>query len=84
MKWIFAAAAILVIGLLAIKASDWLPAEEIRIDEYISVIVNPAQATASANKVIARLDTDLAPEHVAKAAQVEVTQWSSALCLEGR
>lgn len=84
MKWIFAAAVILVIGLLAIKASDWLPAEEIRIDEYISVIVNPVQATASANKVIARLDTDLAPEHLAKAVQAEATQWSSALCLEGR
>lgn len=82
MKWIFVAVAILVIGLLATKGSDWLPAEEIRIDEHISVIANPAQATASAKTVIARLDT--VEEHVAKTAQVDVTQWSSALCLEGR
>jgi hypothetical protein len=84
MKWIFAAVASLVVGLLAIKGSDWLPAAELKIDEHISVIAHPAQPTVSTNKVIARLETDLVPEHMAKAAQLEVTPWSSALCPEGR
>ncbi|MDF3124998.1 hypothetical protein [Rheinheimera sp. 1928-s] len=84
MKWIFAAVAILVIGLLAIKGSDWLPAAELKIDDHISVIVNPAEPTASANKVLARLDTDLVPEHVAQLPQSEAVELSSALCLEGR
>lgn len=84
MKWIFAAVAILVIGLLATKGSDWLPAAEIKIDDHISVIVNPAEPTASANKFLARLDKDLVPEHVAQLPQSEAVELSSALCLEGR
>ncbi|EGM77626.1 hypothetical protein Rhein_2186 [Rheinheimera sp. A13L] len=84
MKWIFAAVAILVIWLLIVKGNFLLPAAEIRIDDNVSVIPEPAQQKVPTDEIKARVETEFVSGFMAQEPQSEAVQLSSSLCLDSR